>query len=184
MSQNDKNNPRTVSRRRILRTGGLSVAAGVVASAMPSSAARKARFGDDLAILNVALGLEHQAIAAYDAGANSKLLNADQLKIAVSFQNDHKRHRDALTKFIKHFGGTPVAAKPSYDFGTITAATDIVKLAQSLEEGAMSAYLAHAAELQNREILNAAVPILEDEARHNTVFKMLLGMDVTERLKY
>jgi len=32
--------------------------------------------------------------------------------------------------------------------------------------------------------LNAAVPILEDEVRHNTVFKQLLGMDVSERLKY
>ena len=160
------------------------MAAGVVASAIPANAAKEARFAGDLAILNVALGLEHQAIAAYDAGAKSKLLNADQLKLAVSFQTDHKRHRDALTKFIHRFGGSPVAPKASYDFGTITSATDIVKLAQSLEDGAEGAYLANAGKLENREILNAAVPILEDEVRHNTVFKQLLGMDVTERLKY
>ena len=184
MSKNDNTNPKTVSRRQILRAGGLSVAAGVVASAVPAVATREVRYGGDLAILNVALGLEHQAIAAYDAGAKSKLLNADQLKIAVSFQNDHKRHRDALTRFITRFGGTPVAPKPTYDFGTITSATDIVKLAQRLEDGAMGAYLANAGNLVNREILNAAVPILEDEARHNTVFKQLLGLDVTERLKY
>ena len=48
----------------------------------------------------------------------------------------------------------------------------------------MGAYLANAGNLVNREILNAAVPILEDEVRHNTVFKQLLGMNVTERLKY
>lgn len=184
MSTNHKTNPKTVSRRQVLRAGGLSVAAGVVASAMPAVAAKEVRYAGDLAILNVALGLEHQAIAAYDAGAKSKLLNADQLKLAVSFQNDHKRHRDALTKFITRFGGTPVAPKPAYDFGTITSATDIVKLAQSLEDGAMGAYLANAGNLVNREILNAAVPILEDEVRHNTVFKQLLGMDVTARLKY
>ncbi len=182
-TKNDKANPRPVSRRQVLQTGGLSVAAGVMASAMPA-AAKEARFAGDLAILNVALGLEHQAIAAYDAGAKSKLLSADQLKIAVSFQSDHKRHRDALTGFIKRFGGTPVAPKSSYDFGTITSAADIVKLAQSLEDGAEAAYLANAGKLENREILNAAVPILEDEVRHNTVFKQLLGMDVTERLKY
>lgn len=152
-------------------------------SSLPA-AAKEARFAGDLAILNVALGLEHQAIAAYDAGAKSKLLSADQLKIAVSFQSDHKRHRDALTAFIKRFGGTPVAPKSTYDFGTITSAEDIVKLAQNLEEGAAGAYLANAGNLQNREILNAAVPILEDEVRHNTVFKHLLGMDVTGRLKY
>ena len=183
MSTN-KSNPKTVSRRQVLRAGGLSVAAGVMASAIPAAAVKEPQYAGDLAILNVALGLEHQAIAAYDAGAKSKLLNADQLKIAVSFQNDHKRHRDVLTKFITHYGGTPVAPKASYDFGTITSATDIVKLAQSLEDGAMGAYLANAGNLVNREILNAAVPILEDEVRHNTVFKQLLGMDVTERLKY
>lgn len=182
-TKNDKANPRPVSRRQVLQAGGISVAAGVMASAMPA-AVNETRFAGDLAILNVALGLEHQAIAAYDAGAKSKLLSADQLKIAVSFQSDHKRHRDALTAFVKRFGGTPVAPKSSYDFGTITSAADIVKLAQSLEEGAEGAYLANAGKLENREILNAAVPILEDEVRHNTVFKQLLGMDVTERLKY
>jgi len=182
-TKNDKDNPKRFSRRQALQAGGLSLAAGIVASAAPAVAA-EVRFAGDLAILNVALGLEHQAIAAYDAGAQTKLLSADQLKIAVSFQTDHKRHRDALTHFIKRFGGTPVAPKSSYDFGTITSAADIVKLAQSLEDGAEAAYLANAGKLENREILNAAVPILEDEVRHNTVFKQLLGMDVTERLKY
>lgn len=143
-----------------------------------------AKFAGDLAILNVALGLEHQAIAAYDAGAKSKLLTPDQLKIAVSFQADHKRHRDALIRFIRHYGGTPVEPKASYDFGAITSAADIVKLAQKLEEGAQIAYLTNAGNLENREILNAAVPILEDEIRHNIVFRQLLGMDVTARLKY
>ncbi len=183
MSKDGKASSKTVSRRQVLQAGGLSVAAGVLATAKPA-AATGAKFAGDLAILNVALGLEHQAIAAYDAGAGSKLLSADQLKIAVSFQNDHKRHRDALTAYIRRFGGTPVVPKSSYDFGTITSAADIVKLAQSLEEGAEGAYLANAGKLENREILNAAVPILEDEVRHNTVFKQLLNMDVTERLKY
>ncbi len=169
------------SRRQVLKAGGISVAAGALASAVPAAAIK---YAGDLAILNVALGLEHQAIAAYDAGAKSNLLSADQLKIAVSFQADHKRHRDALAGYIHRFGGVPVDPKPTYDFGAITSATDIVKLAQSLEDGAEAAYLANAAKLQNREILNAAVPILEDEVRHNTVFKQLLGMDVTGRLKY
>ena len=182
MSKNKTTNPKTVTRRQVLRAAGLSAAVGVAALAKPAAAV--VRYEGDLAILNVALGLEHQAIAAYDAGAKSKLLNADQLKIAASFQNDHKRHRDALIQFIRRFHGTPVKPKPNYDFGTITSAVDIVKLAQSLEDGAMNAYLANAGKLESREILNAAVPILEDEVRHNTVFKQLLGMNVTERLKY
>ena len=184
MHKDNKASAKQISRRQLLQAGGVSAATAgalVLGPAIPSAAEK---YAGDLAILNVALGLEHQAIAAYDAGAKSKLLSADQLKIAVSFQNDHKRHRDALTGFIRRFGGTPVAPKSSYDFGTITSATDIVKLAQGLEEGAEGAYLANAGKLENREILNAAVPILEDEVRHNTVFRQLLGMDVTERLKY
>jgi len=141
------------------------------------------KFPEDLAILNVALGLEHQAIAAYDAGAKSNLLSPDQLTMAVSFQNDHKRHRDTLIKYIRRFGGTPVEPKRSYDFGPISSATDIVKLAHELEVGAAGAYLANAYKLASSEILNAAVPILVDEVRHATVFKQLLGLPVTERLK-
>lgn len=142
------------------------------------------KFEGDLAILNVALGLELQAIAAYDAGAKSKLLSPDQLKIAVSFQSDHKRHRDTLIRYIKRNGGTPVEAKASYDFGDIKSAGDILQLAQKLEEGAEIAYLTNAGKLGNREILNAAVPILEDETRHNTVLRQALKMDVTTRMTY
>lgn len=177
MLRNDKT---SVSRRQALRSGGATLAAAVAASAAP----KVEKFPGDLAILNVALGLEHQAIAAYDAGAKSKLLSPDQLKIAVSFQNDHKRHRDTLSRYIRRFGGTPVEPKSSYDFGTITSAADIVKLAQHLEEGAEMAYLTNAGNLENREILNAAVPILEDETRHNVVLRQVLGMDVTSRMKY
>ncbi len=182
--RNENRDARRTSRRQMLKSGGTAVAAAGVFAAHAAIPARAAKYEGDLAILNVALGLEHQAIAAYDAGAQSKLLNGDQLKVAVSFQKDHKRHRDALIGFIRRFGGTPVAAKTSYDFGAISSAGDILKLAQSLEEGAQAAYLANAGKLQNREILNAAVPILEDEVRHDTVFRLLLGMDVTGRLQY
>ncbi len=183
MSRIDDLNPKAVSRRQIFRLGGLSVAVGVLASATPAAGSDQ-RFAGDVAILNVAVGLEHQAIAAYDAGAKSKLLSPDQLKLAVSFQADHKRHRDTLIKYIRRLGGTPVAPQSSYDFGAIGSATDIVQLAQKLEDGAEGAYLANAYKLENPEVVNAAVPILEDEVRHNTVFKQLLSMDVTEPLKY
>jgi len=178
--QNEKMMP--VSRRDLFcRCGNLLAIGALGATAAGSGLEQK--FAGDLAILNIALGLEHQAIAAYDAGAGSKLLSPDQLKVAVSFQNEHKRHRDALIKFIRRFKGTPVAAKSSYDFGTIASAADILKLARDLEEGAAKAYLANAYKLESREILSAAVPILVDEVRHTTVFNQLLGLSVTDRLK-
>lgn len=121
---------------------------------------------------------------AYQAGAESKLLPASVLAIAVSFQTDHKRHRDVLRGMIKKYGGTPEAAKNSYDFVTIKTAGDILNLALRLEQGAVDAYLANAYKLQSGDILNSAVPIVLDEVRHATVYKLALGLAVTERPKY
>ena len=170
-----------VTRRELFCRSGHALAIGALgATALGSGLGPK--FAGDLAILNVALGLEHQAIAAYDAGAGSKLLSADQLKLAVSFQNTHKRHREVLMRYIRRFGGTAVTPKSSYDFGTITSAADIIKLAHSLEEGAAKAYLANAYKLENREILNALVPILADQIRQTTVLNQVLGLSVTDRI--
>jgi hypothetical protein len=47
----------------------------------------------DLKILNVALGLEHEAIAVYQAGSESGLLARAVLDVAVLFQGQHKQHR-------------------------------------------------------------------------------------------
>lgn len=68
---------------------------------------------------NVALGLEHQAIAAYQVSAESKLLSGTALVEALSFQSDHKRHRDSIITLIEQNRGTPVASLAHYDFGTI-----------------------------------------------------------------
>ncbi len=137
------------------------------------------KFPGDLAILNVALGLEHEAIAAYQAGAESRLLSGQVLETALSFQRDHKRHRDTLIKFIKRYGGTAVESKPQYDFGTIKTAEDILNLAHKLEQGAVDAYLANAAKLESSVILNDAAAVLVDEVRHATVFKQALSLPVT-----
>ena len=174
------------TRRDLLRLGTLMAAIHTACSpviALPA-APQKAKFPDDLTILNVALGLEHQAVAAYQAGAESKLLSGKVLEIAVSFQSDHKRHRDTIIRLIKEYGGTPVGPKSSYDFGTIKTAEDILKLAHTLEQGAVDAYLANAYKLKSSSILDEAVPIVLDEVRHATVFKLALGIPVTERPKY
>jgi hypothetical protein len=142
------------------------------------------RFPDDLAILNVALGLEHEAIAAYQAGAKSGLLSGTALDMAVSFMRDHERHRDTITGFLGRFGGSPVLAKTGYDFGTIRTAADILTLAHRLEQGAADAYLANAGKLESAEILDAAAGILIDEVRHATAFRLALSLPVTERPKY
>ena len=138
----------------------------------------------DVAILNVALGLELEAIAAYTAGAQSKLLTGAALTMAGSFLRDHERHRDLLTGWIRRLGGTPVQPKSSYDFGTISSANDIVVLAHTLEQGAADAYLANAGNLVNRNLLDDAAGVLVDEVRHATALKLALSQPVTQRPAY
>ncbi len=66
----------------------------------------------DVQILNVALGLEHEAISAYAIAAGSGLVSKAVLPVAVQFQGHHKEHRDALIATIRKLGGMPVAARP------------------------------------------------------------------------
>lgn len=138
----------------------------------------------DVAILNVALGLELEAIAAYEAGAASKLLDGPTLALASAFLADHRRHRDVLISWIRRLGGTPVQPKSAYDFGTIASATDIVALAHRLEQGAADAYLTNAGKLVNAGVLDDAAGVLVDEVRHATALKMALSLPVTTRPAY
>ncbi|MBI4469323.1 MAG: DUF4439 domain-containing protein [Acidobacteria bacterium] len=169
------------TRRRLIQAGAMAAVSQAIALPAAVEAADREQFPEDLTILNVALGLEHQAIAAYQAAAESKLLSGSTLEMALCFQADHKRHRDVIVRLIERYHGSAVEAKPTYDFGSIKAAGDILELAHRLEQGAADAYLANAAKLQNTVILNEAAGILADEVRHATVFKQALGLSVTER---
>ena len=84
------------------RTGTLSAVA--VALLAGKDAMAQGMAGDtskDVSILNVALGLEHEAINAYQLGAGSGLLQKPVLDVAVRFQADHKAHRDALIPLLE-----------------------------------------------------------------------------------
>ena len=59
----------------------------------------------DVNILNSALGAEQQAIAAYQVGAESGLLQKPVLDLALQFQGHHKAHADLLAATVKQLGG-------------------------------------------------------------------------------
>ncbi len=64
----------------------------------------------DARILNTALGAELGAIAAYQAGAESGLLQKPVLDLAVTFQGRHKEHADLIT-YLKRTGESPRCRK-------------------------------------------------------------------------
>ena len=93
------------SRRRLLGgigTATLSATAVALLAGCESMAKAKtpqqamADPAGDVATLNVALGLEQEAIAAYQLGAESNLLQKPVLEVAVLFQSHHKEHAGAL----------------------------------------------------------------------------------------
>ncbi|MEQ1688680.1 MAG: ferritin-like domain-containing protein, partial [Sphingopyxis sp.] len=86
------------SRRGFMRgsSSALLSAAAVGVLGGVSTAARATVTSGDVDILNIALALEHEAIDAYQIGAESGLLQQAVLGVAVAFQSHHKAHRDAL----------------------------------------------------------------------------------------
>jgi rubrerythrin len=131
----------------------------------------------DVKILSSALAAEQQAIAAYQVGAESGLLQKPVLDLAVQFQSHHKAHRDLLAATVKQLGGTPAEAQKKYDFPVdkLKTQADVLRFAAGLEQGAVSAYLGAIPSLENRDLAKAAGSILGDEAMHWAVLRNALG---------
>lgn len=166
-------------------TGVLSLAAiGLLANEPALAAASgkgNAATAGDIDILNVALSLEHEAIEAYQIGAESGLLAKGTLGIAVVFQGHHKGHRDALASTIQKLGGKAVQPRSRAEYVTslnaaaIKSETDIVRLAQRLEKGAANAYLGVIPALADRNLAQVAARLAADEVAHWTELTGALG---------
>jgi len=168
-----------LSRRKFIGNGVLlSGAAVALLSGNEALAATGGKAGeDDVRILNTALGAELEAIAAYQVGAESGLLQKPVLDLAVTFQGHHKEHADVLRKTVEKLGGKPVAAKAKYTFPTekLKTQADVLRFAASLEKGAVSAYLGAVPVFHDRDLAKAAASILGDEAMHWAVLRNALG---------
>jgi rubrerythrin len=134
---------------------------------------------EDLQILNTALGAEHEAVAAYQVGAESGLLQKPVLDLAVKFQGHHKQHIDVLAKTIEKLGGKAAGPKTKYEFPVATLKTQaaVLGFAAKLEQGAVSAYLGAVPLFANRDLAKAAASILGDEAMHWAILRNALGQD-------
>jgi len=168
------------TRRSFLSRSGLLLSGAAVAllAGEDALAAKGDKSTDeDVRILNTALGAELEAIAAYQLGAESGLLQKPVLDLAVTFQGHHKEHADILAKTIGKLGGKAVTAKAKYTFPTenLKSQADVLRFAAALEKGAVSAYLGAVPLFGNRELAKAAASILGDEAMHWAVLRNALG---------
>jgi rubrerythrin len=159
----------------------LSAAAIALLGGRDSLAQRMTASTGDVAILNVALALEHEGIAAYQLGAQSGLLQKPVLDVAVKFQSDHKMHRDALVAAIQKMGGQPVAERKLEDYAkglmadSLKSQADVLDLAARLELGAANAYLGVIPSFKDAQLAKFAGRLAADEAMHWTILANALG---------
>jgi rubrerythrin len=168
------------ARRAFLGKSGLLLSGAAVAllAGRDALAARGAASAEsDVRILNTALAAELEAIAAYQLGAESGLLQRPVLDLAVTFQGHHREHADVLAKTVAKLGGKPVAARTKYDFSahTLESQADVLRFAAGLEKGAVSAYLGAVPVFDNRDLARAAASILGDEAMHWAILRNAVG---------
>jgi rubrerythrin len=178
------NDPRLDPARRafIGRSGVLLSGSAIALLAGCESLAAGQKKSDpagDAAILNTALGAEREAVAAYQLGADSGLLEPGVKTLALKFQGHHKAHADLLAATVAKLGGRPAEAKSKYDFPVekLKNQADVLRFAAQLEQGAVSAYLGAVPAFDNRDLSKAAASILGDEAMHWAILRNALGED-------
>lgn len=173
------------SRRSLIGGAGktLSVAAVAMIVGGCSNAATANGSGDtaqDVSLLNAAIALEHEGIAAYQIAATSGLLDPAVVDIGVTFQGHHKGHRDELEKALRQLGGTPVAAKTEAEYAealnvaSLKNQEDVLRLALGLERGAANAYLGLIPSL-GVDFHQVAAQMAGDEAFHAAILGNALG---------
>lgn len=162
-----------------LTFSGLAVALLGGRSSALAAGTTDAAVQQDIRILNTAIAAEHEAVAAYQLGAESGLLEPGTLKVAVTFQGHHRKYVDALVKAVRNLGAEGVDARASYDFPVdqLKQQTDVLKFAAGLERGAVSAYAGAIPSFDNRDLSSAAASILADEAMYWAVLRGALGLD-------
>lgn len=167
------------NRRAVLSSGGLSVAGvlALAASATPAEArGRRSDPAQDANLLNAAIALEHEGIAAYEIALGSGLLPQPAVGLVRTFQGHHQQHRDDLARAVTRLGGRPAEAKTIQQYAadlnasSIMSLTDIQRLALRLERGAASAYLGLITPLHSTELHGLVARLAADEALHAAVF--------------
>ncbi len=174
-----------VNDRRKFLTVASAVTLGVGASALMGSHAAAARpRKNDVGVIQTALTLEHEGIAAYQIAGKSGLLTPAVLKAALVFLGHHQQHRDSLAKLVTQLGGHPVEPKSDSEYiadlnlGALKSEADVVALATTLERGAASAYIGQISALADPSIAMLFASISADEAVHWTTLNNAAGTPI------
>jgi Ferritin-like domain len=179
------------SRKRFLKTvgvGGAGALSLLIAACGGSSSSSSKTAGTtvapapvstsgDVKIVNYALTLEYLETAFYKDVVASGLFKGSELATIKKFGREEAEHVAALTAAVKKLGGTP-APVPKTKF-PLNSAKQVLNLASTVENLGAAAYLGQAGNINNKEILAAALSIHTIEARHASALNTLLGKSIT-----
>ena len=163
---------------KTLTAAGVAMIVGGCSTSAYSGTAKET--SQDVGILNAAIALEHEGIAAYQIAATSGLLQPAVVDIGVTFQGHHKGHRDVLVSAVRNLGGVPTEEKLldeyvlSLNAASLKNQEDVLRLALRLECGAANAYLGLIPSL-GVDFHQVAAQMAGDEAFHAAILANALG---------
>jgi rubrerythrin len=201
--------PTSLSRRQLLRSGGLAISLGAVIAACgndrggPTSPGRlgvappPATLPDveatpsDATLLRTAQSLEYTALAVYEAAAATGALSEAEMALAGRFVDDHTRHAAQIAELIAAEGAEEYACANSFLMQRIVEPTlaalegtddlhrDLLNIAHAFESWAGASYQALVTALSKPELRKAAMSIGGEELRHATVLARAINPDET-----
>ncbi|MGI8659782.1 MAG: ferritin-like domain-containing protein [Thermoleophilaceae bacterium] len=133
----------------------------------------------DIDIVNYALTLEFLEADFYQQVIDSGEVTGPAAEIAKFIGQNEQEHVQALTATVEDLGGTPVKA-PQTNFEAVLAGGQkkILATAASVENLGAAAYLGQAGNIENMDILAAALSIHTIEARHAAVLNQVTGKTI------
>jgi Ferritin-like domain len=161
----------------VMAACGSSSKKSTTAAATSTSSGSSSSGGGDAAIANYALTLEYLETEFYEKVVASGFFSGKSASLIKSFGQQEKTHVEALKGAVMKLGGTP-AAQPTGKF-PIENAKQVTELAYTVENLGAAAYLGQAGNIQNPELLAAALAIHTVEARHAATLGTVLGKSIT-----
>ena len=172
---------RSASRRSLLvwlgvGAGGALGLAGCGSSRRPKPArpvSGPAGGASNTDLLNMLLGNEYYAIAAYTAA--TPLLTGTAARVARQFLGHEVLHADRLINLIQKAGGHAQRSQSSYDLGHPGRPPQLMSLLLDAEQRQLRGYVQAVPLLTAGSLRSTVASILATQARHAVIWRLQLG---------